>query len=136
MELNILLGRWLSRCILRVTKEKIILKFRQLEKYKLKNLKAKSYLVFKETCLNNNLLPVYTHTHTHTHIYIYINSWQLITYFQFINVRRNKNFGEKTIKYINFHLLNRYFDHYNSHLQEVFINKHTEDDCCNGRNID
>ena len=52
MELNGLLSRWLSRCILRVTNEEIKLKFRQLEKYKLKNLKAKSYLVFNETCLN------------------------------------------------------------------------------------
>ena len=52
MELNILFSRWLSQCILRATKEKIRLKFRQLEKYKLKNLKAKSHLVFNETCLN------------------------------------------------------------------------------------
>ena len=65
MELNILLSRWLSRCILRVTKEKIKLKFRQLEKYKLKNLKAESHLVFNETCLNNNLLPVYTNVRLH-----------------------------------------------------------------------
>ena len=50
MELNILLSRWLSRCILRVTNEEIKLKFRQLEKCKLKNLKAKSHLVFNETC--------------------------------------------------------------------------------------
>ena len=35
------------------------------------------------------------------YIYVYINSCQHITYFQFINARRNKNFGEKTIKYIN-----------------------------------
>ena len=66
MELNILLSRWLSRCILRATNEEIKLKFRELEKYKLKNLKAKSRLVFNETCLNNNLLPVYKN------IYIYI----------------------------------------------------------------
>ena len=66
MKLNILLSRWLSRCILRVTSEKIKLKFRQLEKCKLKNIKEKSHLVFNETCLNNNLLPVYTN------IYIYI----------------------------------------------------------------
>ena len=60
MELNILLSRWLSRCIVRATEEKIKLKFRQLEKYKLKNLKAKSHLVLNETCLSNNLLPGYT----------------------------------------------------------------------------
>ena len=35
-----LISSWLSGCILRVTKGKIKLKFRQLEKYKLKNLKA------------------------------------------------------------------------------------------------
>ena len=52
MKLNILLSRWLSRCILRVTTEEIKLKFRQLEKCKLKNIKEKSHLVFNETCLN------------------------------------------------------------------------------------
>ena len=50
MKLNILLSRWLSRWILRVTSEEIKLKFRQLEKCKLKNIKEKSHLVFKETC--------------------------------------------------------------------------------------
>ena len=60
MELNICLSRWLSRCILKVTSEKIKLKFRELEKYKMKNLRDKSDLIFNETCLNNNLLPVYT----------------------------------------------------------------------------
>ena len=70
MELNILLSRWLSRCILRVTKEEIKFKFRQLEKYKLKNSKAKSHLVFNETCLNNNLLPVCTNIYIYIYIYI------------------------------------------------------------------
>ena len=42
-------SRWLSLCILRVTNEEIKLKFRQLEKYKLKSLKAKSHLFFNET---------------------------------------------------------------------------------------
>ena len=76
MKLNILLGRWLSRCMLRVTNEEIKLKFRQLEKYKLKNLKAKSHLVFNETCLNNNLLPVYIYIYIYIYIYysiIYLN---------------------------------------------------------------
>ena len=85
MELNILLSRWLSRCILRVTKEKNKEKFRQLEKYKVKNLKAKSHLFFNETCLNNNLLPVYT-----KRIYIYIYKFVIIyetgKWFRFVHI--------------------------------------------------
>ena len=61
MELNILLSRWLSWCILRVTNEEIKLKDRQLEKCKLKYIKVKSHLVFNETCLN-----------IYIYIYIYI----------------------------------------------------------------
>ena len=29
-------------------------------------------LVFNKTCIQENLLPAYTHTHTHIYIYIYI----------------------------------------------------------------
>ena len=72
MEVNILLRRWLSRCILRVTKENK-LKFIQLKKYKLKNLKAKIHLVFNETCLNNNLLPVYTNMYIYIYLYHYLD---------------------------------------------------------------
>ena len=75
MELNICLSRWLSRCILKVTFENIKLKFRELEKYKIKNLRDKSHLIFNETCLNNDRLPV------HTNIYIYIYNIKL--YMQF-----------------------------------------------------
>ena len=60
MELNICLSRWLSRRILKVTFEKIKLKFRELEKYKMENLGDKSHLIYNETCLNNDLLQVYT----------------------------------------------------------------------------
>ena len=28
--------------------------------------------MFNEICINEEMLPKYTHTHTHTHIYIYI----------------------------------------------------------------
>ena len=58
MELNILISRWLSRYILRVSREEIKLKYRQLEKYKLKNITEKSHLVFNETCLN---IYIYRH---------------------------------------------------------------------------
>ena len=46
------------------------------------------------------------------YIYIYIYLGKHITYYQFVNVRKNKNFCGKTIKPIIFHLLNQYFDHY------------------------
>ena len=74
MELNILLSRWLSRCILRVTNEEIKLKFRQLEKYKLKNLKAKSHLFFNETCLN-------------IYIYIYLQNFGYIPLFKEVCIK-------------------------------------------------
>ena len=32
----------------------------------------KDCLIFDQTCLNEKMLPKYTHTHTHTHTYIYI----------------------------------------------------------------
>ena len=71
MKLNILLSRWLSRCILRVTSEDIKLKFRQSEKCKLKNIKEKSHQVFNEKCLNN-LLPVYTNIYIYIYICVYV----------------------------------------------------------------
>ena len=29
-------------------------------------------IIFNHVCINEEMLPKYTHTHTHTHIYIYI----------------------------------------------------------------
>ena len=63
MELNICLSRWLSWCILKVTFENIKLKFRELEKYKMKNLRDKSHLIFNQT-----YIYIYVCTHF---IYIY-----------------------------------------------------------------
>ena len=58
MKFNILLSRWLSRCILRVTSEEIKLKYRQLEKCKLKNIKEKSHLVLIHCSQGYNTLNI------------------------------------------------------------------------------
>ena len=50
---------------MRTTSDEIKEKFRELEKCKLKIIKEKSHLIFNETCLRNDLLPVCTN------IYIY-----------------------------------------------------------------
>ena len=45
---------------------------RKLERILIKLYRQNVSLLFYQTCLNEGLLPNYTHTHTHTHIYIYI----------------------------------------------------------------
>ena len=45
---------------------------RKLERMLIKLYRQNVSLLFNQTCLNERLLPNYTHTHTHTHIYIYI----------------------------------------------------------------
>ena len=52
MELYICLNRLLSRCYLKVTSEEIKMKFRELERFKLKNIRDNRHQVFNETCLN------------------------------------------------------------------------------------
>ena len=48
------------------------LETRKLEKILIKLYRQNVSLWFNQTCLNERLLPNYTHTYTHTHIYIYI----------------------------------------------------------------
>ena len=45
---------------------------RKLERILMKLYIQNGSLLFNQTCLNERLLPNYTHTHTHTHTYIYI----------------------------------------------------------------
>ena len=45
---------------------------RKLEKIQIKLYRQNVFLLFNQKCLNEGLLPNYTHTHTHTHTYIYI----------------------------------------------------------------
>ena len=68
MDYSVFISRWLSNCVLRTTSDEIKAKFRELENCKLKIIKEKSHLIFNETYLRNDLLPVYTNIY----IYIYI----------------------------------------------------------------
>ena len=45
---------------------------RKVERIPIKSCWQNVPLLSNQTCLNEGLLPNYTHTHTHTHIYIYI----------------------------------------------------------------
>ena len=45
---------------------------RQYERIQKKICWQKMSIMFNEICINEEMLPKYTHTHTHTHIYIYI----------------------------------------------------------------
>ena len=45
---------------------------RKLERIFKKLYKQNVSLLFNQTCLNERLLPNYTHTHTHTHTHTYI----------------------------------------------------------------
>ena len=58
--------KWLSSIILRISSIDIKNLYRNLEKQKVKIEKLNSHLILNETCINNELLPNYTH------IYIYI----------------------------------------------------------------
>ena len=44
----------------------------QLETTYTKMCRQKMSILFNKICINEKMLPKYTHTHTHTHIYIYI----------------------------------------------------------------
>ena len=57
--------RWLSLCVLRISSPEIKLKYRKLEKIKLKLVKIRSHLSFNETCIINQLLPTYTNVRLH-----------------------------------------------------------------------
>ena len=48
---------------------KVIREFERIQK---KICRHKMSIMFNEICINEEMLPKYTHTHTHTHIYIYI----------------------------------------------------------------
>ena len=45
---------------------------RKLKRKLIKLYRQNVSLLFNETCLNERLLPNYTHTHTHTHTHIYM----------------------------------------------------------------
>ena len=45
---------------------------RQYQRINKKICRHKMSIMFNEICINEEMLPKYTHTHTHTHIYIYI----------------------------------------------------------------
>ena len=70
-ELN--MGRFFHHLDLNIRKER-----RGLERLKMKIIRKIYPVVYNKACLNNNLLPKYTHTYIHTyihinfHIYIYI----------------------------------------------------------------
>ena len=44
----------------------------QYERINKKICRQKMSIMFNEICINEEMLPKYTHTHTHTYIYIYI----------------------------------------------------------------
>ena len=50
---------------------------RKLERILIKLNRQNVPLSFNQTCLNEGLLPNYTHTQTHTHTYIYM-CWSLV----------------------------------------------------------
>ena len=45
---------------------------RQYERIQKKLCRQKMSIMFNEICINEEMLPKYTHTHTHTHTHIYI----------------------------------------------------------------
>ena len=45
---------------------------REFERIQKKICRHKMSIMFNEICINEEMLPKYTHTHTHTHTYIYI----------------------------------------------------------------
>ena len=50
---------------------------KKLERILIKLYRQNLSLLFNQTCLNERLLPNYTHTHIYIYIYIYINRiWQ------------------------------------------------------------
>ena len=48
---------------------KVIWEFERIQK---KICRQKMTIMFNEICINEEMLPKYTHTHTHTHTYIYM----------------------------------------------------------------
>ena len=48
---------------------KVIREFERIQK---KICRHKMSIMFNEICINEEMLPKYTHTHTHTHTHIYI----------------------------------------------------------------
>ena len=69
---------------------------RKLEKILIRLYRQNLSLLFNETCLNERLLPNYTHTHTHTYIYIFTNL--LSTSIHSYQEKRKKNRQEQKIK--------------------------------------
>ena len=52
--------KWLSMVILRILTEEQLNKFRKIEKVQTKLNNSKCHLDFNITCINNELLPIYT----------------------------------------------------------------------------
>ena len=50
----------MSKIILNIINRECLIKFRNLEKNKIKLVTVKSHLLFNITCVNNELLPNYT----------------------------------------------------------------------------
>ena len=81
--------------------------------WKLKRILIKLYrqnvfLLFNETCLNERLLPNYTHTHTHTHthtlshIYTYMGKWKYMWQYENVQIWKNKAFWGSSAKVLVF----------------------------------
>ena len=63
--LNKIATKWLSRIILRSPNRETLMKYREIEKIKLKMVHISSHLSFNETCIHNKLLPTYTDINLH-----------------------------------------------------------------------
>ena len=53
---------------------------RQYERINKKICRQKMSIMFKEICINEEMLPIYRHTHTHTHTHIYIYIYNIYIY--------------------------------------------------------
>ena len=69
---------WLSKLILKILKSNEKSLFRFLEKTTIKLLEIKLHRLFNETCLNNDLLPIYTNIYIYIYIYIYIRLYRFL----------------------------------------------------------
>ena len=63
---------WLTRCILKILKNEEKTLFRNIERNKIKLIKAEEHIKFNEQCLQHNLLPTFTNIYIYIYIYKYV----------------------------------------------------------------
>ena len=56
---------WLTRCILKILKNEEKTLFRNIERNKMKLIKAEEHIKFNEQCLQHNLFPIFTNIKLH-----------------------------------------------------------------------